>query len=64
MTTEFHKNFYPTNDFRLRVLGNKKTFEKTQIRWRQMSAVASHPSRNKFLVIVVKIYTKADFKVS
>ena len=26
--------------------------------------VASHPSRYEFLVIVVKIYTKADFKVS
>ena len=38
-------------------------FEKTQIGWRQM-LVASQLSRNKFLVIVVKIYTEADFKVS
>ena len=50
------------NDFRLRILGNKKVFEKTQIGWRQM-LVASQLSRNKFLVIVVKIYTEADFKV-
>ena len=51
------------NDFRLRILGNKKVFEKTQIGWRQI-LVASQLSRNKFLVIVVKIYTEADFKVS
>ena len=31
--------------------------------WRQM-LVASQLSRNKFLVIVVNIYTEADFKVS
>ena len=47
----FHKNVYQTNDFRLKILGNKKVFEKTQIGWRQM-LVASQPSRNKFLVIV------------
>ena len=50
------------NDFRLRILGNKKVFEKTQIGWRQI-LVASQLSRNKFLVIVVKIYTEAHFKV-
>ena len=46
----FYENVYQTNDFRLKILGNKKVFEKTQIGWRQM-LVASHPSRNKFLVI-------------
>ena len=60
---KFFKNVYQTNEFRLRVLGNKIVFEKTQIGWRQM-LVASQLSRNKFLVIVVKIYTEADFKVS
>ena len=59
---KFYKNVYQINDFRLRILGNKKVFEKTQIGWRQM-LVASQLSRNKFLVIVVKIYTEADFKV-
>ena len=62
MTAKFYKNLYQRNDFRLRNLGNKKALEKTQIGWRQM-LVPSHPSRNKFLVIVVKIYTEADFKV-
>ena len=52
-----------TKSFRLRILGNKKVFEKTQTGWRQM-VVSSQLSRNKFLVIVVKIYTEADFKVS
>ena len=52
-----------SNDFRLRILRNMKVFEKTKIGWRQM-LVASQLSRNKFLVIVVKIYTEADFKVS
>ena len=41
----------------------RKYLKKTQIGWRQM-LVASQLSRNKFLVIVVKIYTEADFKVS
>ena len=50
------------NDLRLRILGNKKVFKKTQIGWRQI-LVASQLSRNKFVVIVVKIYTEADFKV-
>ena len=59
---KFYKNVYQTNDFRLRILGNKKVFEKTQIGWRQILE-ASQLSRNKFLVIVVKIYTEADFKV-
>ena len=52
-----------SNNFRLRILGNMKVFEKTKIGWRQM-LVASQLCRNKFLVIVVKIYTEADFKVS
>ena len=47
----FYKNVYQTNDCRLKILGNKKVFEKTQVGWRQM-LVASQPSRNKFLVIV------------
>ena len=36
---------------------------KTQIGWRHM-LMAGQLSRNKFLVIGVKIYTKAEFKVS
>ena len=59
---KFYKNVYQTSNFRLRILGNKKVFEKTQIEWKQM-LVASQLSRNKFLVIIVKIYTEADFKV-
>ena len=58
-----YKNVYQTNDFSLRILGNKKVFEKTQIGRRQIP-VACQFSRNNFLVIVVKIYTEADFKVS
>ena len=57
------KTFYQTNDFRIRIWGNEKVFEKTQFGWRQM-LVASHSSRNRFLVTTVKIYTEADFKVS
>ena len=63
MTTEFYKNVYEMNNFRLRILQNKKVFEKTQMGWRQI-LLASHPSRNKFLVRVAKIYREADFKVS
>ena len=63
MTAEFYKNVYQMNDFSPRILENKKVFEKTQIGWRQM-LVTSHPCRKYFLVIVVKIYTEADFKVS
>ena len=63
MTAEFYKNLYQANNFRLRIFGNKRILGKTQIGWREMQ-VPSHPSRNKFLVIVVKIYAKADFKVS
>ena len=58
---KFYKKLYQTNDFRLRILGNKKVFEKIQIGWRQI-LVASQLSKNTFLVIVVKIYTEADFK--
>ena len=49
----FYENVYQTNDFRLKILGNKKVFEKAQIGWRQM-LVASQPSRNKLLVIVAR----------
>ena len=48
MTAEFYKNFYQSNNFRLRILGHKRALGKTQ---------------TEFLVIVVKIYTEADFKV-
>ena len=63
MTAEFYKNIYQANNFRLKILGNKRVLEKTQIGWRQMQ-VPSQPSSNKFLVIVVKIYTEADSKFS
>ena len=63
MSASFYKNIYQMNDFSLRILGNKKVFEKTQIGWRQM-LVTSHPCTNNNLVIVVKIYTEADIKVS
>ena len=64
MTAEFYKNVYQKtylpNDFRLRILGNNKVLEKSQIRWRQM-LVPSLLSRNKFLIKAVKNYTEADF---
>ena len=67
MTVEFYKSVYQKtylpNDFRLRILGNKKLLEKSQIEWRQ-TLVPSLPCRSKFLVIAVKNYTEADFKVS
>ena len=63
MTAEFYINVSQRNDFRLNFLRNKKVLEKTQSGSRQM-LVPSHLSRNKFLVIVVKIYTEGDFKVS
>ena len=67
MTSEFYENVYEKtylpNDFRLRILGNKKVLEKSQTGWKQM-LVPSLPSRNKFFVIAVKSYTEADFKVS
>ena len=44
------------NDFRLRILGNKKVLEKSQFGVRQM-LVPSLPSRSKFLVTAVKNYT-------
>ena len=44
-----------TNDFKLRILGNKKVLEKTQIGWSQM-LVASQLSRNKFLVIIKNLH--------
>ena len=63
MPAEFYRKVYQRNDFRLTILGNNKVLEKNQIGWRQM-LLLSHPSGNNFLVIVVKIYTEADFKVS
>ena len=57
MTVEFYKNVYQTNNSRLRILGNKKVFEKNQIGWRQMLV-----ARQQFSVTVVKIYT-ADLNV-
>ena len=56
----FIKNYLP-NNFRLRILGNKKVLKKSQIGWKQ-TLVPSLPSRNKILVITVKNYTEADFK--
>ena len=57
MAEEFYKkykNTYVTNNFRLRILGNKKKF---QIEWRQMVA-PSLSSRNNFLSITAKNYIK------
>ena len=62
MTAEFYKNVYQKNDF-IKILGNKKVLEKSQIRWKWM-LVPSLPSRNKFLVKAVKNFTEADFKSS
>ena len=39
---KFYKNIYQRNDFRLRILGNKKVFEKTQIGWRQMLVASQY----------------------
>ena len=63
MTAEFYKSVYRTKNFKLKILGNKRVLEKTQIGWGQMQ-VPSHSSRNKLLVIVVNIYTEIDLKVS
>ena len=67
MIAEFYKNIYQKtylpNDCRLRISENKKLFKKSQI-WLRHTLVPSLPSRNKFLVIAVKNYTEADFKVS
>lgn len=66
MTAEFYKHVYQKtylpNDFRPRILGNKKTLEKFQI-GRQMP-VRNVPSRHNVLVIRVKNYTETDVKVS
>ena len=70
MTSEFYniyqKIFLP-NNFRLRIIENKKVLEKSQTGWTQ-TIVPSLPFRNKFLVmnkfLAVKNYTEADFKVS
>ena len=61
MTAEFYKNVDQANNFRLN-LGNKRVLGNTEIGWRQME-VLSHSSRNKYLVIVVQIYTETDFKI-
>ena len=63
MTAEFYRKVYQRNDFRLKILGNNKVLEKNQIGWRRMLLLI-HPSGNNFLVVVAKIYTEADFKVS
>ena len=63
MTAEFYESVYRAENFRLKILGNKKVLGKTQIEWGQMQ-VPRHLSINKFWVIVVNIYTEADFKVS
>ena len=67
MIAEFYKNIYQKtylpNDCRLRISENKKVFKKSQI-WLTHTLVPNLPSRNKFLVIAVKNYTEADFKVS
>ena len=60
MTAEFcKKNYQKTylSDFRLGILVNKKVLEKSRIGWRQM-LVPRLPSRNNFVVIAVKNYTK------
>ena len=70
MTSEFYniyqKIFLP-NNFRLRIIENKKVLEKSQTGWTQ-TLVPSLPFRNKFLVmnkfLAVKNYTEAVFKVS
>ena len=62
MTAEFYKKVYQKNDF-IKISGNKKVLEKSQIRWKWM-LVPSLPSRNKFLVKAVKNFTEADFKSS
>ena len=61
MTAEFCKSVYQAKNFKLKILGNKRVLGKTQIGWGQMQ-VPSHSSRNKFLVIVVNIYTETDLK--
>ena len=67
MIAEFYKNIYQKtylpNDCRLRITENKKVLEKFQI-WLRHMLVPSLPYRNKFLIIAVKNYTEADFKVS
>ena len=62
MTAEFYKKVYQKSDF-IKISGNKKVLEKSQIRWKWM-LVPSLPSRNKFLVKAVKNFTEADFKSS
>ena len=63
MTTEILQKLLSNKWLQTDNLKKQEIFEKTQIGWRQMP-VASQLSRNEFLVIVVKIYADADFKVS
>ena len=63
MTTEILQKLLLNEWLQTDDLRKQEIFEKTQIGWTQMP-VASQLSRNEFLVIVVKIYADADFKVS
>ena len=67
ITAEFYKNVYQMNylqnNFRMGILRKKKVLEKHQIGLRQI-LVLRLPSRKKVLVIAVKNYKEADFKVS
>ena len=58
MTAKFFNNNRKTylNGFRLKILGNNKVLENSQIEWRLM-LVPSLSFRNKVLVIAVKNYT-------
>ena len=66
MTAEFYKNVYQMNylqnNFRMGILRNNKVLEKPQIGRRHI-LVPRLPSRKKVLVIAVKNYKEADFKV-
>ena len=66
MTAKFYKNDYQNlspKQLQTEDLKKKKVFKKSQIGWRH-TLVPILPSRNKVLVIAVKNYTEADFKVS
>ena len=62
MTAELYKNVYQKNSFRLRMLGN--TVSEKNWNWVETDASAQSPYKNKLLLIVVKMSTDADFKVS
>ena len=65
MTAEFYKkvdqNTYLPNEFRRRILGNKKVLEKSQTGWRQM-LVSNLPFRSNVLVITVKKLHSSTFQ--